>query len=286
LLDQQASAGIFTYEAAADTYELRPEAALALSNTNSPVFLSGGLDIFRSMFDDLDAVVATYRGERTLGWGDHSSCMYSGVREFFRPIYQHNLTQSWLPALPGMVERLETGATVADVGCSEGVSTLVMAQTYPESRFVGADFHEESIAVAASEAQRQGLANAEFVVSDAANLNGKFDLLCFFDCLHDMGDPVGVLAAAKDKLADDGVIVLIEPFAFDTRAENHAALGALSYGASAFLCTPCSLAQPVGRGMGGQAGEPGMRVVFEEAGYGHFTRVAESPFNIVYQARP
>ena len=286
LLDQQASVGFFAYDPDADTYELVPEAALALADPDSPVYLAGGLQSFKGMMFDLDAAADAFRGERTLGWGEHSSCIYHGTREFFRPAYQHHLAQDWIPSMDGVADRLETGAVVLDVGCGEGFSTIRMAEAFPASTFVGVDFHQPSIHIAESEAADAGIDNVAFHVGDASEIDGDFDLICYFDCLHDMGDPVGIATTARNRLADGGSVMLVEPFALDTRQENHQALGGMMYGASALICTPCSLAQPVGRAMGAQAGEVGMRAVFDEAGYSAFRRVAETPFNIVYQATP
>ncbi len=274
LLDQQASVGFFAYDESADSYALSDEAALALANRDSPVYLAGGMDVYKAMFEDLPATAEAFKGNRTLGWGEHSSCLYSGVKEFFRPAYLHHLVQEWIPAVDGMAERLAAGGSVVDIGCGEGFSTLQMARAFPNTEFIGLDFHQPSIDVAAAAAATNEVANARFEVGDAAALDGSYDMICFFDCLHDMGDPVGVAKAAKTKLNSGGAVLMVEPFALDTRVENHQALGALMYGASAMLCTPCSLAQPVGRAMGAQSGEPGMKAVFDEASYGSFKRVA------------
>lgn len=285
-LDQQASVGIVGYDSGADTYELSAEAAFALANEASPVWLAGGMDAFRAMFIDMDDVVEAVQGDGGLGWGDHHECLFTGTAEFFRPAYEHHLVQEWIPALSGGSDRVGGGITVADVGCGGGVSTSRLAGAFPASNFVGFDYHTPSIETAASRAAGLGLTNTEFKTAGAKDFSGPFDLICFFDCLHDMGDPVGIAEHAKSQLNNGGSVMLVEPFAFDSRAENHAALGGLLYGASTFLCTPCSLSQEVGRGMGAQSGEPGMRAVFEEAGYSSFERIAETPFNIVYEAHP
>lgn len=284
-LDQQASAGIVAFDAAGDTYHLSNEAALALANADSPVWLAGGLLAFRSMFIDLDDVADAMKGDGGLAWGDHHECLFEGTAEFFRPAYQHHLVQDWMPQLSTGTSRLAEGITVADVGCGGGVSTVEMARAFPASRFVGFDYHAPSVDAASERAGSAGLTNTDFKEAGAKDFSGSFDLICFFDCLHDMGDPVGIAEHAKDRLNDGGSVMLVEPFAFDSRAENHAALGGLLYGASTFLCTPCSLSQEVGRGMGAQSGEPGMRAVFEDAGYSSCERIAESPFNIVYEAK-
>ncbi len=283
-LDQQASSGIVAYDSEGDTYALSPEAALALADENSPVWLAGGLAATRSMFIDIDKVEAAYRGDGAMGWGEHHECLFQGTAEFFRPAYEHLLVQQWLPALSGGTDRLDAGALVADVGCGAGFSTAAMADAFPASNFVGFDQHGPSIAAATARAADRGHSNIQFAESGSKDYSGSFDLICFFDALHDMGDPVGVAEHAKSQLNKGGSVMIVEPFAFDTRAENHAALGGLLYGASAVLCTPCSLSQEVGRAMGAQSGEAGMRAVFEEADYTSFRRSTETPFNIVYEA--
>lgn len=285
-LDQQASVGIVGYDGDGDTYSLSAEAALALADEHSPVWLAGGLDAFRSMFIDLEKVATAFEGDGAMGWGEHHECLFRGTSEFFRPAYEHHLVQEWLPALNGMTDRLADGAWVADVGCGGGISTTQMAAAFPDSSFVGFDYHGPSVEAATERAADHGHSNTSFEESASDAFTGSFDLICFFDCLHDMGDPVGIAKHAKTQLNDGGRVMIVEPFAFDSRAENHAALGGLMYGASSFICTPCSLSQDVGRGMGAQSGEPGMRAVFEEAGYGSFQRASETPFNIVYEARP
>ena len=285
-LDQQASSGIVGYDAGNDTYELSNEAALALANRDSPVWLAGGMKGFRAMYIDLERVSDAMRGDGGVPWGDHHECLFEGTAEFFRPAYIHHLVQEWLPALSGGTGRLDEGIAVADVGCGGGVSTTRMAASFPASRFVGFDYHAPSVDAAAQLAGERGLTNTEFKAAGAKEFSGSFDLVCFFDCLHDMGDPVGIATHARDQLNDGGSVLVVEPFALDSRAENHEALGTLLYGASTFICTPCSLSQEVGRGMGAQSGESGMRAVFEEAGYSSFERIAETPFNIVYEARP
>ncbi len=284
-LDQQASSGIVSYDREDDTYSLGPEAALALAVENSPVWLAGGLAATRSTFIDVDKVETAFRGNGAMGWGEHHECLFHGSSEFFRPAYEHLLVQQWLPALTGGTARLDAGASVADVGCGVGITTSEMAAAFPASSFVGFDYHGPSIAAAAARAADRGHSNAEFKESESKAFTGSFDLICFFDSLHDMGDPVGIAQHAKAQLNEGGSVMIVEPFAFDTRAENHEALGGLLYGASAFLCTPCSLSQEVGRGMGAQSGEAGMRAVFDEAGYTSFRRAAETPFNIVYEAQ-
>lgn len=285
-LDQQASVKFVNYDAAADTYELSPEAAFALADESSPMFIAGGLMAFRAMVIDADRIVTAFQGDGGVPWGDHHEDLFRGTREFFRPAYQNFLAQAWIPALDGVAAKLEAGAKVADVGCGHGISTAIIAKRYPKSTVTGFDFHPGSIEEAKRHAHEAGASNATFAVAGAADFKGTFDLICFCDCLHDMGDPVGIARHAKERLAPGGSVMLIEPFAHNTRVENHnGGLGGLLYGASTFVCTPCSLSQPGRRGLGAQCGEPGMRSVFKEAGYTSFQRAAETPFNIVYQAR-
>ena len=286
-LDQQASAGYVVYDATAASYTLPPEQAMALARRQSPVFMAAGMAVTASMFEDLDKVAAAFRGDGGLAWGDHSKGLFRGVAEFFRPGYQHNLTNEWIPGLSGVSDVLANGGRVADVGCGHGISAVVMAQAYEQAEIHGFDCHPGSIDAAREGADAAGVGDrVPFHVADADNYQGEFDLICFFDCLHDMGDPVGIAAPAKTRLAPGGTVMLIEPFAHGDKAVNHTLPTAkIFYGGSTMLCTPSSLSQPVGRGLGAQCGEPGMSAVFDEAGYSHFRRAAETPFNIIYEAR-
>jgi SAM-dependent methyltransferase len=285
-LDQQASVGFVGYDAGKDTYELSPEAAFALADESSPMFIAGGLMAFRAMVIDADRIVTAFKGDGGVPWSDHHEDLFPGTREFFRPAYQNFLTQAWVPALDGVVAKLEAGGHIADVGCGHGISTVLLAKRFPKAKITGFDFHPGSIAEATRHAREAGVTNATFTTAGAGDFHGSFDLICFCDCLHDMGDPVGIARHAKSCLAPGGSIMLVEPFAHGTRAQNHTGgLGGLMYGASTFVCTPCSLSQPGKRALGAQCGEPGMRAVFQEAGYGTFQRRTETPFNIVYQAK-
>jgi SAM-dependent methyltransferase len=284
-LNAQAAAGYV--EHADGRFRLPPEQAMALADEDSPVYVAGGAAVLASMFLDKDKIVAAMRGDGALAWGDHHPCMFSGTERFFRPGYRANLVASWLPALDGVVSKLEQGATVGDVGCGHGASTIVMAQAYPRSRFVGFDSHGPSIATASERATAAGVAErARFVVSDAKSYQERdFDLLCFFDCLHDMGDPVGAARHAHRALKPGGSVLLVEPFANDRLEDNLSPVGRLFYAASTFICTPNSLSQEVGLGLGAQAGEARLRRVFEEAGFTQFRRATETPFNLVLEAR-
>jgi ubiquinone/menaquinone biosynthesis C-methylase UbiE len=239
------------------------------------------------MFLDKDKVVAAMRGNGALAWGDHHPCMFSGTERFFRPGYRANLVSSWLPALEGVVPKLEKGAKVADIGCGHGASTVLMARAYPKSTFIGFDYHPPSIATARQRASEAGVSDrVSFAEASAKNFAGSdFDLICFFDCLHDMGDPVGAAVHARRALADGGTVMLVEPFAGDRPEDNHNPLGRAFYGFSTVICTMASRAQEVGLALGAQAGEARLRELFEQAGFTSFRRATETPMNIVFEAR-
>ncbi len=284
-LNAQAASGYVEY--ADGRFRLPPEQAMALADEESPVYVAGGAAVLASMFLDKDKIVTAMRGDGALSWGDHHPCMFSGTERFFRPGYRANLVALWLPALDGVVDKLKQGAKVADVGCGHGASTIVMAQAYPRSHFVGVDFHGASIETAKQRAVDVGVAErTRFVVADAKSYQERdFDLLCFFDCLHDMGDPVGAARHAYEALKANGSVLLVEPFANDRLEDNLNPVGRMFYAASAFVCTPNSLSQEVGLGLGAQAGEARLRRVFLEAGFTQFRRATETPFNLVLEAR-
>ena len=287
-LDGQAAGGLVSYDHTNDSYELSAEAALALADDTSPAFVARGMNAFGSMFIDMHKVAAAFRGNGALSWGDHHPCLFSGTEWFFRTGYRAFLTTAWIPALDGVAAKLEAGGTVADVGCGHGASLVVMADAYPNSTFFGFDFHAPSIETSRRRASEAGVADrAQFAVASATGYSGQFDLICFFDCLHDMGDPVAAARHARAHLAPDGTVLLVEPFAIDSRATNMAAnpMATMFYTASSALCTPNSLSQEVGLGLGAQAGEAKLRGVFEEAGFTHFRRAAETPMNLIFEAR-
>jgi SAM-dependent methyltransferase len=239
------------------------------------------------MYIDKDKIVKAMRGDGALAWGDHHPCMFSGTEKFFRPGYRANLTATWLPALEGVVAKLEVGAKVADIGCGHGASTVVMAQAYPKTKFFGFDYHQPSVETAAQRAKDAGVGDrVSFSQASAKSYQEKdFDLVCFFDCLHDMGDPVGAARHAFQALKPDGSVLLVEPFANDKLEQNLNPVGRMFYAASTFICTPNSLSQEVKLGLGAQAGEARLRAVFEEAGFKRFRRATETPFNLVLEAR-
>jgi SAM-dependent methyltransferase len=268
-------------------YRLPPEQAMALADEDSPVYVAPGQNVLAACFLGLDRVLAAFRGDGGLPWGEHHHRMFHGVEKFFRPGYRAHLTADWLPALDGVVAKLQAGARVADVGCGHGASTIVMAEAYPRSRFFGFDFHGPSIEMARKRAAEAGVAGR--TIFQTATAKGyqerELDLVCFFDCLHDMGDPVGAARHAHRALKADGTVLLVEPFAGATLAENSTPVGRLFYAASSMICTPNSLSQEVGLALGAQAGEPRLREVFGEAGFTRFRRAAETPFNLILEAR-
>lgn len=267
-------------------FRLPEEQAMALAMEDSPVYVAGGAVVVAALFHDKDKLVAAMRGDGALPWGEHHPCMFSGTERFFRPGYRAHLVSEWLPALEGVVDKLQRGAQVADVGCGHGASTVIMAQAFPDSRFVGFDYHAPSIDTANQRANDAGVAErTRFEHASAKDYPGDYDLICFFDCLHDMGDPVGAVRHARQALKPDGTVLLVEPFANDHLDDNLSPVGRLFYAASTFICTPNSLSQEVGLGLGAQAGEGRLRKVFEEAGFSSFRRAAETPFNLILEAR-
>lgn len=239
------------------------------------------------MWFDEDKAVEAFRTGKGIPWGDHNGRLFCGVAAFYRNAYRASLVPEWLPSLDGVVKKLKAGALVADVGCGHGHSTVLMAQAFPASRFHGFDAHGASVAEARRIAAEAGVAQrTTFATARADNYPGKgYDLICFFDCLHDMGDPVGAAQHAYQALKPDGTVLLVEPYANDTLDENLTPVGRLYYAASTFLCTPNSLSQDVGLGLGAQAGEARLRKVFTEAGFSRFRRAAETPFNLILEAR-
>ena len=288
-LDGQAAAGLVQYDPDADRYSLSAEAAMALADEDSPAFTARAMNALGSMFMDVEKIKAAFTGDGGLSWGDHHPCLFKGTEWFFRAGYRAYLPGEWIPALDGVEEKLKSGARVADVGCGHGASVVVMAEAYPKSQIWGFDFHGPSIETARERAKDAGVGErTTFEVAGAKEYPGTYDLICFFDCLHDMGDPVGIAAYAREHLDSDGTVLLVEPFALDGRTENIAGnpMAALLYTASTVICTPNSLSQEVGLGLGAQAGEARLRAVFEEAGFSHFRKAAETPLNLILEAKP
>ena len=277
------------YAPDADTYSLSDEAAFALADETSPAFVARGMNAIAAMFIDVPKLVTAYKGDGGLSWGDHHPCLFHGTEWFFRTGYRAMLATTWIPALEGVEAKLQAGARVADVGCGHGASVVAMAVAYPNSTFHGFDFHDASITTAQKRAADAGVADrTTFEVASAKSYEGTYDLICFFDCLHDMGDPVGIARYAREHLAPGGSVLLVEPFALDDRVTNIGGnpMAAMLYTASATVCTPNSLSQEVGLGLGAQAGEAKLREVFTEAGFTSFRRASETPMNLVLEAKP
>ncbi len=287
-LAAQAASGYIDYDAANDLYAIAPEQAMVLADDESPVFLAGLFESLYAMMVAEPKIREAFRTGKGVGWHEHHPCLFSGTERFFRTGYRAHLVQEWLPALDGVVGKLERGATVADIGCGHGASTIIMAQAFPNSRFVGFDYHDASIARANEAAGEAGVSDAvRFEVASAQDYPGSnYDLVASFDCLHDMGDPVGAARHVLQTLAPDGTWMIVEPFANDQLADNLNPVGRLYYAASTMLCTPASLSQEVGLGLGAQAGEARLRGVVEDGGFTRFRRATATPFNLILEARP
>jgi len=287
-LNAQAAGSYLTYDPQTRRYTLPPEQAVALTDETSPAFLPGFFQIaYGTVVDSPQIIEAARRGDG-LGWHQHSADVHVGCERFFRPGYAANLVSSWLPALDGVVAKLERGATVADIGCGHGASTILMAQAYPNSTFVGSDYHSESIEVARARAAEAGVGDrVTFEVASATSSPGSgFDLVTMFDCLHDMGDPVGAARRVRDLIADDGTWMIVEPAAGDRVEDNFNPVGRAYYGFSTLLCTPASLSQDVGLALGTQAGPARVHDVATTAGFSGFRVAAQTPFNNVLEVKP
>jgi SAM-dependent methyltransferase len=287
-LNAQAAGGYVEYDPDSGRYTLPPEQANALTDETSPAYLPGFFQIALGSVRDSPRITEAAKSGEGIGWGDHVHDVHEGCERFFRPGYNAHLVPEWLPALDGVVEKLQRGAKVADVGCGHGASTILMAEAFPSSRFHGTDYHDGSIATARERAAAAGVADrVTFEAIPAASYSGEgYDLVTMFDCLHDMGDPAGAARHVRSTLAPDGTWMIVEPFAGDRVEENLNPVGRAYYGFSTLLCTPASLSQEVGLALGAQAGEARIREVVLGAGFSSFERVAETPFNMVFQARP
>jgi len=287
-LANQAAGGYVEYDPASGRYTLPDEHAVALADETSPMYLPGAFRLAAATLQDEPEISAAFRSGRGVGWGEHNAGVFEGVERFFRPSYETRITQAWIPALDGVEAKLRAGARVADVGCGHGASTLIMARAYPASVFAGYDAHEASIERARSAAEEVGLGNrVRFEAAPAKSYPGTgYDLVTMFDCLHDMGDPVGAARHVRETLAPDGTWMIVEPLAGDRVEDNLNPVGRAYYAFSTFLCTPSSLAQEVGLALGAQAGEARIREVVTGAEFSRFRRVAETPLHAVYEARP
>ena len=287
-LNAQAAGGYVAYEADSGRYSLPPEQTIALTDEDSPAYLPGFFQLALGSVIDSPRITEAARSGDGVGWHDHVDHVHEGCERFFRPSYNAHLLTEWLPALEGVVEKLELGGTVADVGCGHGASTVLMAEAFPESKLFGFDYYEDAIGAATARARNAGVdGRVEFAVEPAASYSGHgYDLVTMFDCLHDMGDPAGAARHVGASLAPDGTWMIVEPRAGDRVEENLNPVGRAYYGFSTLLCTPSSLSQDVGLALGAQAGEARIREIVIGAGFSSFRRVAETPFNMVFEARP
>jgi len=284
-LGNQSASGYVDYDADSNRYQLNAEQTACLADPDGPVDLPGAYEIVEDAFHCLDRTLDNFRTGKGMEWGEHHPCLFHGTERFFRAGYNMHLVGEWLPALDGALAKLQSGARVADIGCGHGISTVVMAKAFPNSEFIGYDYHPASIDTARQRAKDAGVDNVRFEVADATGYGEKdFDLIAFFDCLHDMADPVGAARHACHALKPDGHCLLVEPFAGDTVASNLNPVGRVYYGASSQICVPVSLARN-GPALGAQAGEARLRQVMTEGGFSRFRRAAETPFNIVLEAR-
>lgn len=287
-LASQAAGGYVTYDDETKKFSLSEEQAFALAKEDSPAYLPGAFELALGSLAAVPRIADSFRSGAGMGWHEHDDGVFHGCEKFFRPGYAANLVSSWIPALHDVKEKLEAGARVADVGCGKGASTLLMAKAFPKSSFFGFDYHDKSIEAARDSAKREGVADrVTFDVAKAKEYPGMgYDFVAVFDCLHDMGDPIGAAAHVRQSLSKDGTWMIVEPFANDELKDNLNPVGRVYYSFSTLLCTPCSRSQEVGLCLGAQAGEPRIRQVVTSAGFTRFRRAAETPFNIVYEARP
>jgi SAM-dependent methyltransferase len=283
----QAAAGYINYDVASGRFSISPEQALVLADEGGPAFFPGIYEVVAATLRDEPKVAAAFRNGGGVGWHEHDPCLFRGTERFFRPSYATHLVAEWIPALEGIEEKLKRGARVADVGCGHGASVILMAKAYPKSEFFGFDYHEPSIIRARELAREAGVADrAHFERASSKDYPGTYDLVAFFDCLHDMGDPVGAASHVKTTLNPGGSWMIVEPFAGDRIEDNFNPIGRLFYAASAMICVPGSMSQEVGLGLGAQAGEKRLREVLAAGGFSHVRLAATTPFNLVLEARP
>jgi SAM-dependent methyltransferase len=287
-LASQAAGGYVTYEPGEGTFSLSEEQALALADEGSPAFLPGAFQVATAAVKNEPRVAAAFASGEGVGWHEHDHSLFVGTERFFRPSYAANLVGSWIPALDGVEEKLRRGARVADVGCGHGASTIIMAEAFPNSEFHGFDYHDASIERAREAADEAGVGDRiTFDVASAKDYPGDgYDFAAVFDCLHDMGDPVGASKHIYETLDGDGTWMIVEPFANDKVEDNLNPVGRVFYGASTVICTPASLAQEVGLALGAQAGEARLAEVIKEGGFTRVRRATETPFNLILEARP
>ena len=287
-LSSQAASGYVSFDPATQQFSMSEEQALALADEGSPAFIPGAFQIAAAQFKAIPVLAAAFRSGAGIGWHQHDAALFHGTERFFRPGYIANLVDHWIPALQGEEQKLKAGARVADVGCGFGASTIIMAKAYPKSEFFGFDYHDGSIRYARKAAEQAEVADrAHFAVAGAKEFPGAdYDLVAMFDCLHDLGDPVGAARHARESLRPDGSWMIVEPFAHDRIEQNLNPLGRVFYSVSTCICTPASRAQEVGLCLGAQAGEGRIREVATAGGFREFRRATETPFNLIYEAKP
>jgi 2-polyprenyl-3-methyl-5-hydroxy-6-metoxy-1,4-benzoquinol methylase len=286
-LANQAAGGYVSYDSESGRFTLPDEHALALADEDSPFYILGAFELIASLYADEEPITEAFRTGAGMGWHEHDHRLFRGTERFFRPGYRAHLVSEWIPALDGVEAKLRLGAKVADVGCGHGASTVIMAQAFPNSEFHGFDYHGPSIERARQAAAEAGVdGRVDFQQTSAKEYPGRrYDLVCMFDCLHDMGDPVGASAHVLETLDDDGTWMIVEPFAHDELQENLNPVGRMFYGASTVICTPASLDQDVGLALGAQAGEARLREVVTRGGFSRFRRATQTPFNLILEAK-
>jgi 2-polyprenyl-3-methyl-5-hydroxy-6-metoxy-1,4-benzoquinol methylase len=286
-LSAQAASGYIEYDAQNENFFMTPEQIAVFGNRKSPVFMTGAFYAITSVYLDEPKIEKAFRTGEGVSWGDHNKCLFCGTEKFFSPSYEDNLTSNWITSLEGVEEKLINGAKVADIGCGHAASTIIMAKAYPKSTFLGIDFHDKSIEQAKLRAKDAEVSNVSFEVATAKDFRGDdYDFITFFDCLHDMGDPVGACAHVKSALKPDGSCMIVEPFANGSLAENLNPVGRAFYAFSTTLCVPCSLNQEVGLALGAQAGEKRLKETVISGGFSSCRKATETPFNLILEARP
>lgn len=284
----QAAGGYLTYSPKTRKFGMTEEQVFTLATQDGPAYIPGAFELALGSLAAVPRICESFRSGAGMGWSEHNDSVFHGCEKFFRPGYAANLISSWIPSLEGVEDKLSSGAKVADVGCGKGASSILMAKAFPKSHIFGFDYHDQSIEAARESARREGVADrVTFQLAKAKEFPGKnYDFVAVFDCLHDMGDPVGAAAHVRSALKDDGAWMIVEPFANDDLQDNLNPVGRIFYSFSTLLCTPCSRSQEVGLCLGAQAGEKRVREVVNSAGFSRFRRATQTPFNLVYEARP